>query len=227
MLRLAAIILLSLGVGVLGLLYYQELKNNRSSVQSQLIVREPRMVSELIVIHSDADGMAIAIRNGTTPPGVAAAAMMQWTSRTAIGVDFTGFDWSTIDGIGEQIPDNGTIQLSGTIPPLEVLHNYSVDGSESKRIISRLLAFNEEAELYPRLEGQRAELTKCLGAQAILRADTIDLAKSSIMTLISAAVPPLPSGEPTLEFNIKFENEDQLLATEQDPERCDRVTVLD
>ncbi|MGC1498027.1 MAG: hypothetical protein WA790_19640 [Sulfitobacter sp.] len=200
-------------------------------VDSFANVSAPKIVSRIEVTEIFSRNTAVAVRENTTFGKENNAAMMlQWTSVAQIGVDFTTFKWGSLSGIGQPVPETGTISISGTLPPLEILNNFSPLGQDDTYVISRNANFDEEAVLGPILTTQKTALMKCVAESALYRADTIENAHRVILSLISAAIPPRADGTPIVTFNLKFANEATLNAEISnlggDPKACENKTTL-
>lgn len=201
-------------------------------VHGTATVSAPKIVSRIEVTEIFSRNTAVAVRENTTFGQENNAAMMlQWTSVAQIGVDFTTFKWTTVSGIGQPFPETGTVAISGTLPPLEILHNFSPLSQDAPYVISRNAGFDEEAVLGPILQTQKAALMKCVAESALFRADTIENAHRVILSLISAAIPPRADGSPIVTFDLEFANEAALKAEISNlggnPKTCENHTVID
>jgi hypothetical protein len=200
-------------------------------VNIQATISEPKIVSRIEVTEILSRNTAVAIReNKTFGRENNAAMLLQWTSVAQIGVDFTTFQWTSLSGIGEPVPETGTVTISGTLPPLEILNNFAPIGQDDAYVISRNTGFDEEAVLGPLLKTQKAALMKCVAESALYRTDTIENAHRVILTIISAAIPPRADGSPTVTFDLQFSNETDLKGEISnlggDPKICENKTVL-
>ncbi|MCD9148476.1 hypothetical protein [Pseudophaeobacter flagellatus] len=194
----------------------------------QAVISEPKLVRRVEVTEVYSQNTAIAIRENTTFGYENNAAMMkQWDSTAQIGVDFTSFDWTQLNGIGQPVPDVGTVIVSGELPPLEVLNNFAVTGAEENTVVSRNRGYDEESELGPLLDAQKQSLMDCIADRALYRQETIDNAHEVILSLVSAAIPPREDGSAPVAFSLKFANEQELKATiaqrMAQPQACDQV----
>lgn len=188
---------------------------DRTIVDSHASISEPKIVTRVETTEVVSRNTAVAIYENTTVTGAEnnAAMMLEWTSVAQIGVDFSapGWQWTSLSGIGKPIPETGTIRVSGELPPLKLLNSFSQIGKETETMVSRIAKINEEQVLGPVLRNQKADLTACVGKQTLYRKESIDNAHKVILSLLTAAIPPRRDGTPTVVFDLKFKNEDELL----------------
>lgn len=189
---------------------------DRTVVISHASISEPKIVTRVETTEVVSRNTAVAIYENTTITGAEnnAAMMLEWTSVAQIGVDFSapGWKWDSLSGIGEPIPETGTIRVSGELPPLKLLNSFSQIGKETETMISRIAKITEEQVLEPVLKNQKADLTACIGKQALYRKESIDNAHKVILSLLTAAIPPRMDGTPIVDFDLKFANEAELLS---------------
>ncbi len=182
---------------------------------SSAVISEPKIVTRVETTEVVSRNTAVAIYENKTVTGSEnnAAMMLEWISVAQIGVDFTApaWQWTSLTGIKEPIPETGVIRVSGKLPPLQLLNSFSQVGQEKETMISRIVKINEEQVLRPVLKKQKDELTACVGEQALYRKESIDNAHKVILSLLTAGIPPRADGTPVVEFDLKFANEDELL----------------
>ncbi|MBL3562590.1 hypothetical protein [Rhodovulum sulfidophilum] len=212
--KVVSIILLSIalgcGIGYLAAKNYIRIEGLQASIE------EPKIVTRVETTEVVSRNTAVAIYENTTVIGSEnnAAMMLEWTSVAQIGVDFSApnWKWTSLSGIGKPIPKTGVIRVHGVLPPLKILNSFSQIGDEKETMISRIVKISEESVLGPILRKKKADLTACVGKQVLYRKESIDNAHKVILSLLTAAIPPRADGTPVVDFDLKFENEDELLS---------------
>lgn len=205
------ILLVSLAVG--GGVGYFITKDQREviDVTGSSVVGVPKAVVELVTTRAYSQSTAFAVRENTVFGRENNAVMyLQWTSQVLIGIDFTPFDWSGLDGIGETVPETGAVTISGDLPALEILDNFVDSGSEVEEVMSRNLNYDEEGELGPLLEAQRLAMMDCVAQRALYRSSTLEDAHNAIRSLIEPSIPRREDGSILVTFDLRFSNEDEL-----------------
>lgn len=177
-------------------------------------IAEPDPRNELITTRVVSSNTAVVMYPDTNINGAAnnAAIMQSWTIRANIGVDFTTMNWGDIDGIGESIPETGTISISGELPPLKVLDGgfQLVKEMTDAFLINEIAEIDEDEVLRPQLLEIRKELARCLEDAALYRTDTMTHAKEVVVSWLAAAMPTREDGTQIATFDLKFENEMEL-----------------
>lgn len=207
------IAIMAIVIGGAGGYFVFDYLNEDIDITVQVETFEPRMIQRLETTEILASNTAIAVReNQVLGRENNAVMIMQWSSAAHLGVDFTGFDWGVLSGVGEPLPESGSIVISGDLPPLEILNSFVISGSEATEVMSRNRNYDEEAELGPLLVAQRGQLMACVAERALYRQAAIDDAKEMVLALLSAAIPLRPDGSSPVRFDLSFANESELLA---------------
>lgn len=202
------------------------------TVSGQLNISEPKIVNRVETTEIISRNTAVAIYENKSITGAEnnAAMMLEWTSVNQIGVDFTNFPWKSLQGIGTAVPEEGTVKISGELPPLKLLNSFSEIGEEKETMISKIAKIVEEDVLRPVLLDQKDKLIECIGESSLYRTETIDSAHRVIVSLLGAAIPPRADGTPIVEFNLKFKNESELRAEianlNGEPKICDSTQTI-
>lgn len=227
--------LVLLGAGVAGGYFYSQSTVEPDVVIVAARIAEPREVQRLEVVEVVSQNTAVAIKKHTTAGRENNAAMLrQWQSVAQIGVDFTGFNWASVAGIGAELPETGQVLVKGVLPPLKVLNSFSKD--EKDTVISRIAmilagGYNEEAELGPLLDQQQKAVTDCIASQALNRLETIAIAQKTVKAMLGAAIPNRADGSSLVRFELTFANEDEIKAAvaarEQGSGECEATIFAD
>lgn len=207
------IILLLVALAVGGGAGYFITKDQREVIEvtSASVVGEPEAVVEVITTRTYSQSTAFAVRENTTFGRENNAVMYsQWTSQVLIGIDFTTFEWSDLDGIGDTVPETGAVTISGELPALEILDNFVDSGSEVEDVISRNWNYDEEGELGSLLDAQRQAMMDCVAERALYRSSTLEDAHNAVRSLIEPSIPRREDGSLLATFDLRFANEDEL-----------------
>jgi hypothetical protein len=206
--------LVLLGAGVAGGYLYSQSVAESVEITVTGMISEPRAVQRLEMVEVIAQNMAVAIKeNKFLGRENNAAYMRQWQSVSQIGVDFTGFDWKAkVKGIGVKLPESGQILVAGVLPPIQVLHTYSINEKDTpiSRIMGGLQGYNEEARLVPLLKLQQKIVSDCIASRALDRLETIELAKTFVVSMLEMAIPLRDDGTSPVRFDLTFENEEEI-----------------
>lgn len=207
------ILLVALAIG--GGAGYFITKDQREVIEatSTSVVGVPEPVVEVITTRTYSQSTAFAVREHTTLGFENNAVMYsQWTSQVLIGINFTEFEWSDLDGIGDVVPETGAVTISGQLPELGILDNFVVAGSEVEDVMSRNRNYDEEGELGPLLDAQRKTMMDCVAKHALYRSSTLEDAHNAVRSLIEPSIPRRGDGSLLVTFDLHFANEDELLS---------------
>ncbi|AHD03286.1 hypothetical protein [Leisingera methylohalidivorans] len=197
--------------GAAGVYFYLQSKQP-VVVGTTPVISEPRLINALETTEAySANALVLVKERRLLGRENNAVYVSQWQQKVVIGVDFTGFDWKTVSGIGEELKEGGHT-VSGTIPALKVLHEYVVKGSEKNEVASRIVNFDEDKVLGAAAEERRGAADTCSRDMILYRDEVVKHAMETVVRNLSAAMPVDANGAPLVAFNLHFENEADLLA---------------
>lgn len=181
-------------------------------VEQQAVISEPRLINALEVVEAyTANSLVLVKKRTILGKENNAVYLSRWQQKVVVGVDFTGFDWKTVNGIGAVQKPGGNI-VSGTIPELKVLHEYNVKGSEKNEVASRIINFDEEGVLGAAAAARRNSTDTCSRDMILYRQEVVDHAMETVVQNLSAAMPVDSNGAPLVTFDLHFANEAELRA---------------
>ncbi|MBR9842391.1 MAG: hypothetical protein GYB25_04480 [Rhodobacteraceae bacterium] len=202
------VIVLAVVLGGLGF-YVYDLKTNGMPSSFLARVQAPTLQSIVQVAENRSANSIIVVKKGLGNDNNAVF-LMQWIYKSRVGVDFTGFDWTTLDGVGETYSEEGVL-ISGELPALEPLGVGEVI-SEQEKVVSKIALFDEEKNMRPVAKAEQAEVNGCTRDVLLYDPEIIDHAKSAIEQFFSVAAPRDATGEPMVKFDLTFKNEAALRA---------------
>ncbi|WP_243613747.1 hypothetical protein [Shimia aestuarii] len=197
------IVVLGIALGGLGF-YVYDLKQNDMDVGLVATVQKPTLKSVLQVAENRSANSVIVVKEGLGTSNNAVF-LMQWIYKSHVGIDFTGFDWDAIDGVGEPYSPDGT-HLSGTLPALKVLGVGEVI-SETDKAVSKIALYDEEKNMRPVAKARQDEVNACTRDLLLYDAEVIDHAKAAVEELLSVGAPTDANGVPQITFDLTFKNE--------------------
>ncbi|MEW2914068.1 hypothetical protein [Leisingera sp. JC11] len=202
-------------------------------VETTPVISEPRLINALETTEAySANALVLVKERKLLGKENNAVYVSQWQQKVVIGVDFTGFDWKTVSGIGDKLQQGGNI-VRGTIPELKVLHEYVVKGSEKNEVASRIVNFDEETVLGGAANARRGAADTCSRDMILYREEVVKHAMETVVRNLSVAMPVDDNGAPLVAFDLKFANEADLLAGiadrkagNQGPQSCSGVEYV-
>lgn len=205
------LMIISLFAGAAGVYFFLQGKQTVVA-ETTPVVSEPRLINALETTEAySANALVLVKERNLFGKENNAVYVSQWQQKVVIGVDFTGFDWKTVSGIGEELKEGGNT-VSGTIPELKVLHEYIVKGSEKNEVASRIVNFDEDKVLGAAAAARRGTADGCSRDMILYRDEVVQHAMDTVVRNLSAAMPLDAGGAPLVTFDLHFENEAALLA---------------
>ncbi|MBY6141404.1 hypothetical protein KUV26_18345 [Leisingera daeponensis] len=226
------LMIISLFAGAAGVYFFLQGKQP-GVTETTPVVSEPRLINALETTEAySANALVLVKERNFFGKENNAVYVSQWQQKVVIGVDFTGFDWKTVSGIGEELKEGGNT-VSGTIPELKVLHEYIVKGSEKNEVASRIVNFDEDKVLGAAAAARRGAADSCSRDMILYRDEVVQHAMDTVVRNLSAAMPLDAGGAPLVTFDLHFENEAALLAGiaarkagGQGPQSCSGVEYI-
>lgn len=221
------VVVLGVVLGGLGV-YVYDLKQNDTSLSSLATVQAPSLQNILQVAENRSANSVIVVKKGLGNSNNAVF-LMQWIYKSRVGVDFTGFDWDSLEGVGVPYKQD-VIHLSGELPALRSLGAGEVF-SESEEVVSKIALFDERANMRPIAKARQDEVNACTRDVLLYDAEVIDHAKAAVEQLFTVGAPRNELGEAMISFDLTFENEEALRTeiaerANEDIE-CGGVTYMD
>lgn len=205
------LMIISLFAGAAGVYFFLQGKQP-GVTETTPVVSEPRLINALETTEAySANALVLVKERNFFGKENNAVYVSQWQQKVVIGVDFTGFDWKTVSGIGEELKEGGNT-VSGAIPELKVLHEYIVKGSEKNEVASRIVNFDEDKVLGAAAAARRGTADGCSRDMILYRDEVVQHAMDTVVRNLSAAMPLDAVGAPLVTFDLHFENEAALLA---------------
>lgn len=213
--------------GLGGFLYFGD-----PQASSFTVLKKPSLVNKMLAAEGYSASSLVLVKKRTLA-GVEnnAVFLSQWQYKVDVGVDFSGFPWKNLQGVGEKLKAEGNT-VSGTIPPLKILDANIIDGTVKEEVASAILNFNEEKVLGTAAEERRAGINKCVQEKYLYRQEVVDHAMRTVVLNLSAAIPVDDSGNPLVRFDLHFENEAELASKianqSQNPAKnCGGLVIVD
>ena len=198
------------GIALGGLGYYtfaqQQAQTEPEVVSIFAMVEPPKFTSILQVSENRSANSILVVKRGL---GISnnAVLLQQWLYKSRVGVDFTEFDWNSLNGIGAEYGPEPVL-ITGVLPPLLPMGAGEVT-SEKDTTISKILGFNEK-RLLDVAKSHMPSVNDCTRDVLLYDAEVIDHAKTAVEQLFSVSAPRDAQGALRVRFDLTFANEEAL-----------------
>lgn len=202
------IFIIAVGIALGGLGYYvYEQQQAPDIVASIATVEAPQLTSILQVAENRSANSVLVVKKGL---GLSnnAVFLLQWLYKSRVGVDFTGFDWASLDGVNAPYGTEPVV-ISGELPALLPMGAGEVT-SEQEEVISKIMGYDEKGKMRPVAKARQPIVNDCTRDILLYDAEVLAHAKDAVEQLFSVAAPRNAQGAPMVTFDLTFANEEEL-----------------